>query len=99
MAFVCSICGEVATQICARCTKDVCGNHLCEKCLECSDCCECEVVLGEPARAGSHAPVSTAPVETVAETRSAIDPPPSEPAGGEPDPVDALGEPDLGAAR
>ena len=50
MAFVCSICGETATQICARCTKDACGNHICEKCLRCSDCCECEVALTEPVR-------------------------------------------------
>ena len=48
MPFICSICGEEATQICARCTKDVCSNHLCEKCLKCSDCCECEVALQEP---------------------------------------------------
>src|ERR1700739_3393125 len=51
MAFICSICGEPATQICARCTKDVCGNHLCEKCFRCSDCCECEVALREPSAA------------------------------------------------
>lgn len=47
MPFSCSICGEEATHICARCTKDVCSNHLCEKCLKCSDCCECEVALHE----------------------------------------------------
>ena len=34
-------------RICARCTKDACNNHLCEKCLRCSDCCECEVTLSE----------------------------------------------------
>jgi hypothetical protein len=34
-------------RICARCTKDACNNHLCEKCLRCSDCCECEVTLAE----------------------------------------------------
>ena len=45
MPFVCSICGEESTRICARCTKDACNNHLCEKCLRCSDCCECEVAL------------------------------------------------------
>ena len=45
MPFTCSICGEAASQICARCTKDVCANHICEKCLRCSDCCECEIVL------------------------------------------------------
>ena len=47
MAFLCSICGEESTRICARCTKDSCNNHLCERCLRCSDCCECEVVLSE----------------------------------------------------
>jgi len=45
MPFPCSICEEVSTRICARCTKDACDNHLCEKCLRCSDCCECEVAL------------------------------------------------------
>ena len=45
MPFTCSICGEESTQICARCTKDACDNHLCPKCLRCSDCCECEVTL------------------------------------------------------
>ncbi len=50
MPFTCSICGEESTRICARCTKDACNNHLCEKCLRCSDCCECEVALAEPVR-------------------------------------------------
>jgi hypothetical protein len=50
MAFTCSICGEESTRICVRCTKDACNNHLCEKCLRCSDCCECEVALSEPTR-------------------------------------------------
>jgi hypothetical protein len=45
MPFSCSICGEESTRICVRCTKDACNNHLCEKCLRCSDCCECEVML------------------------------------------------------
>jgi hypothetical protein len=45
MPFVCSICGEESTRICARCTKDSCNNHICEKCLRCSDCCECELGL------------------------------------------------------
>ena len=49
MPFQCSICAEESTRICARCTKDACNNHLCEKCLRCSDCCECEVTLSEPA--------------------------------------------------
>jgi|SRR5271157_2196130 len=45
MPFTCSICAEESTRICARCTKDACNNHLCEKCLRCSDCCECEITL------------------------------------------------------
>src|SRR5450759_614440 len=55
MPFTCSICGEESTRICARCTKDACDNHLCEKCLRCSDCCECEVKLSAPARMMVHA--------------------------------------------
>jgi len=49
MPFVCSICEEESTRICVRCTKDACDNHLCEKCLRCSDCCECEVTLADQA--------------------------------------------------
>jgi hypothetical protein len=60
MPFICSICGEQSTRICARCTKDACDNHLCEKCLRCSDCCECEVTLSEPVR---HVVRATVPVE------------------------------------
>src|SRR5580765_3592452 len=48
MPFQCSICGEESTRICVRCTKDACNNHICDKCLRCSDCCECEVALSEP---------------------------------------------------
>ena len=40
--FTCSICGETSHRICVYCTKDACANHLCERCLRCSDCCECE---------------------------------------------------------
>lgn len=47
MPFVCTICEEESTRICFRCTKDTCGNHLCEKCARCSDCCDCEVKLNE----------------------------------------------------
>jgi hypothetical protein len=47
MAYLCSICEEESTRICARCTKDTCANHLCERCASCSDCCECEVPLRE----------------------------------------------------
>lgn len=50
MPFVCSICGEESTRICARCTKDACNNHLCEKCRRCSDCCECEITLSDDAQ-------------------------------------------------
>ena len=43
--FTCSICGDSSTDICVYCTKDACPNHLCRRCLRCSDCCECEVPL------------------------------------------------------
>jgi len=71
MPFVCSICGEESTQICARCTKDACDNHLCPKCLRCSDCCECEVALDE------HLPEPMRPV-----VRPAVAPVVEEPAPG-----------------
>jgi hypothetical protein len=51
MTFTCSICGEESARICARCTKDACPNHICEKCERCSDCCECEIAVDEPVRA------------------------------------------------
>jgi hypothetical protein len=57
MPFMCSICGEEAGRICARCTKDACGNHLCEKCFRCSDCCECELALSDTPH---NLPVATA---------------------------------------
>lgn len=40
--FTCSICGEPSHRICVYCTKDACGNHLCDRCQRCSDCCECD---------------------------------------------------------
>ena len=49
LRFLCSICGQESNGICARCTKDACTNHLCDRCRRCSDCCECEVVLDEQA--------------------------------------------------
>ncbi len=61
MPFQCSICGEESTRICARCTKDACDNHLCEKCLRCSDCCECEVRLNAPVVEQAHAAEPAAP--------------------------------------
>jgi hypothetical protein len=41
-AFRCYICGEPSTEICSRCTRDTCDNHICERCLLCSDCCICD---------------------------------------------------------
>ena len=50
MPFACSICETESTRICVVCTKDTCGNHLCEKCHGCSDCCSCQV----PVTASDH---------------------------------------------
>ena len=51
--FTCSICGETSREICVWCTKDACENHVCKKCLRCSDCCECDVHL-DPAEPAPH---------------------------------------------
>ena len=40
--FRCYICGEPSTEICPHCTRDTCDNHICERCLLCSDCCTCD---------------------------------------------------------
>jgi hypothetical protein len=84
MPFYCSICGEESTRICARCTKDTCVNHVCDKCGRCSDCCECEVTLSEHAppavTARSVFPKPEPPVEPLPE-------PAPEPKEPEPDPV------------
>ncbi|HWB85585.1 MAG TPA: hypothetical protein VG675_15680 [Bryobacteraceae bacterium] len=72
MPFVCSICGEESTRICVRCTKDACENHLCEKCLRCSDCCECEVVINEPLRESARSALN-ANAEREAERAAAAD--------------------------
>ena len=48
---------ETPPAICVYCTKDTCPNHLCSKCLRCSDCCECEV----PLDAVSEQPVAAEP--------------------------------------
>jgi hypothetical protein len=45
MNFTCTICEQTSSRICVRCTKDTCGNHLCDKCGACSDCCACELKL------------------------------------------------------
>jgi len=79
MPFTCSICGEASTRICRRCTKDACDNHICERCLRCSDCCECEVALTPPvheaAPAPIHAAVAAAPAEP-APPAPPVEPPP-----------------------
>jgi hypothetical protein len=59
MPFVCSICDEISTRICVKCTKDTCSNHLCEKCNACSDCCDCEIRL--ETHAGPHDPDEPTP--------------------------------------
>jgi len=89
MPFQCSICGEESTRICARCTKDACDNHLCEKCLKCSDCCECEVKLSphvpESVRAALQAVAAPEPQpEAAAEPVAHPDPEPQSEAAAEP---------------
>jgi hypothetical protein len=82
---MCSICAEEAGRICARCTKDVCGNHVCEKCGRCSDCCECELALSEtpqPMQLTS----ARAVFRAVTGSRPDEDPEPIPEPGPEPDP-------------
>jgi hypothetical protein len=84
MQFFCSICSEESTRICARCTKDTCANHLCDKCGKCSDCCECEVTLSE------HAPMAQTARSVFPRPEPAPEPlpdPDPEPAPPDPDPV------------
>src|SRR5271157_3166577 len=91
MPFTCSICAEESTRICARCTKDACNNHLCEKCRRCSDCCECEVARAE-FRPDAPAPGSVRAVWRMATAASA--PPEAEPVqeAEAPAPVPTAGE-------
>ena len=82
MPFSCSICGEESTRICARCTKDACDNHICEKCLRCSDCCECELALDVPpvresVRAAAPPAVEPEAVEPEAVEPDSFDPEPA----------------------
>ncbi len=70
MSFQCSICDEPSTRICVRCTKDACDNHICGKCLKCSDCCECEVALDATPRIAPTVHTSLAP-ETESESQAA----------------------------
>ena len=85
MPFFCSICGEESNRICARCTKDTCANHMCDKCGRCSDCCECEVTLSDWAPPAITARSVFPKPEPVPDTPSP-DPEP-EPTPPEPDPV------------
>jgi hypothetical protein len=83
MPFQCSICDEPSTRICVRCTKDACENHLCEKCLKCSDCCECEVTLDAAPRVASlvpSRPVPEADATSLAELSAFDEPAPPSPA-------------------
>jgi hypothetical protein len=83
MPFQCSICDEPSTRICVRCTKDACENHLCEKCLKCSDCCECEVTLDAAPRvpaAVRSLPVPEADAASLAEPSAFDEPAPPSPA-------------------
>jgi hypothetical protein len=61
--FSCSICGEPSSSICVYCTHDACGNHLCEKCGRCSDCCACAARVQTETKSDPHSvmhPVSRA---------------------------------------
>jgi len=78
MPFQCSICGEESTRICARCTKDACDNHLCDKCRKCSDCCECEVALSPHAPETVREAIHPETVHT--ETAVVVDTPEATPA-------------------
>ena len=96
MPFTCSICGEESTRICARCTKDACNNHICEKCLRCSDCCECEVALSEPVHERVRMVVRAAKMEDGLEAAAPPDPDPDpEPhiPGPDPDPAPSPEDP------
>jgi hypothetical protein len=83
MTFTCSICGEASTQICVRCTKDACPNHLCEKCRRCSDCCECEVPLAE--RPPAFTPAARAMRPPTPEPETPVPPPDPDPFPEPPD--------------
>ena len=85
MPFLCSICGEESTRICVRCTKDACGNHLCEKCLRCSDCCECQLSLDEVVH-GAPPGSARAALSAAAANPGPMPDPDPEPAPSYPDP-------------
>ena len=87
MPFVCSICGEESTRICARCTKDACNNHLCEKCQRCSDCCECELSLDDRTMPALTARSMFPKADPSPEPAVPIPDPEPEPLPPDPDPV------------
>ena len=75
-------------RICARCTKDACNNHLCEKCLRCSDCCECEVTLSQAPREPVRKVVRTALADLAPNPEPEPEPQPPGP-GPDPNPSPA----------
>ncbi len=98
MPFACSICEEESLSICARCTKDTCANHLCERCHCCSDCCGCEVplddqeVMPETVHRVLHAePVSTNSIPTAGPNPDPEPEPPHPPPDPDPFPGEAPG--------
>ena len=77
-------------RICARCTKDACNNHLCEKCQRCSDCCECEVTLYQAPREPFRMVVRDALSDIAPNPEPDPEPEPPGP-GPDPDPTPAEG--------
>ena len=103
--FICSICGEPSSEICAFCTKDACANHRCDRCKRCSDCCECEVPLSAAETQAGPAEVSLEPeIEPSPQTESAapdaeafaLDEAPAESESGEsaPEPAEEVQSPE-----
>lgn len=64
-SFNCSICGDASHKICVYCTKDACNNHLCHRCMCCSECCHCDMPTNEEER--------TEPVASAEETLEPAD--------------------------
>jgi hypothetical protein len=63
--FTCSICDDASHKICVYCTKDACNNHLCHRCLCCSECCRCDMPTNE---------AEAQPEETVMESEAVAEP-------------------------
>ena len=75
MPFVCSICEQESTRICAFCTKDACAMHICEHCGCCSDCCSCDVPLDETTHLQAAGPVPELEPEPAPESMAAPETP------------------------